>query len=76
MDADAGVGSAGEPVDVVWPEVEDPAGRNDRLDAVVTECKVVLDQFSRTTATAPDERSWSCQPVSLSGVQHNSHTST
>ena len=29
-----------------------------------------------TTATAPEDTSWSCQPVSFSGVQHSSHRST
>ena len=29
-----------------------------------------------TTETAPEETSWSCQPVSFSGTQHSSHTST
>ena len=29
-----------------------------------------------TTATAPEETSWSCQPVSFSGVQQSSQTST
>ena len=29
-----------------------------------------------TTATAPDEMSWSWNPVSFSGVQHSSQTST
>src|SRR5690348_3096472 len=27
----------------------------------------------RTTRTAPAEMSWSCQPVSLTGVQHSNH---
>lgn len=29
-----------------------------------------------TTRTAPEERSWSCQPVSFCRVQHSSQTST
>ena len=29
-----------------------------------------------TTATAPEEMSWSCQPVSFCGVQQISQTST
>ena len=37
-----------------------------------------LDSISSpsTTQTAPDEMSWSCQPVSLTGVQHSNQTST
>ncbi len=37
-----------------------------------------LDSISApsTTHTAPEEMSWSCQPVSFSGVQQSSQMST
>jgi hypothetical protein len=72
--ADRAVHRSVEPVDVVRPEGEDPAGPHASLVGTLGRGEVVSTSSPETTA--PEDTSGSCQPVSLSGVQHSNQTFT
>ena len=74
---DRPVHGAVEPVDVVGAEAEDLPAVDRGLDGSASPtARLCSVRVPLTTATAPEEMSWSCQPVSFSGVQHSSQTST
>jgi hypothetical protein len=58
------------------PKEKDPAGPHASLAGTLGRGEVVSTSSPETTATAAEDTSWSCQPVSLSGVQHSNQTFT